>query len=556
MIARTVRALVAGGAVVCFYALAFALLTYPRIRQLSTHFWADWGDGFENVWNLWWVRTAVLELHQSPWHTTYLDYPFGISLHAHALGALNGFLAIPLSAFAGQVATHNLIIVLLFATSGLTAFLLVRALTGSAMAGLVGGWLFTFSAYHFAHAGSHLNLVAIEGIPLFLLCWVRLLASPGIGVALGAALALFVVYLCDYYYFAYSVLAALLLLAAEAYTRRDARFILRRDYRGPLAVFAVVCALTTGMMIAAWVRAYRTSPFVGGHDPRAVSLDLLAPFIPGGHSRFAAWTSWYWKAAGGNLNENSVYIGWGTIALMIASFTRRRRAPDANPPLGRWWLLLAVFAVLALGPRLHVFGREIPGVLLPYGWLDAVVPLLRLTGVPIRCFVIVTVAAAVLAAQGFRMLSSAGGPARVLAVALLVAAVLETLPAPIAATAPRPLFATTLAAAPDSGPLIDLTEPPLPAGVALYLQTIHHQPIAFGHTSRKTRDVVDGEKRLRALAAAGEYRALQCEYGFRWLLADPALELDGAATEVALWEPGRLGKLHDLRGRFGECPRR
>src|SRR6266849_4159890 len=82
-----------------FYFICFCLLTYPLIGQFSSHFFADKWDGLQNVWNLWWVNKAVTELHQSPWQTSYLHYPFGVSLVQHTLNPFNGLLGILLLKF-------------------------------------------------------------------------------------------------------------------------------------------------------------------------------------------------------------------------------------------------------------------------------------------------------------------------------------------------------------------------------------------------------------------------------------------------------------------------
>ena len=85
------------------YLVCFYLLTFPQLHQFSTHYFTDEGDGLGNVWNLWWTNKAITELHQSPWHTTFLYYPYGTSLLPHTLNPFNGILAIVLMRFMTQV---------------------------------------------------------------------------------------------------------------------------------------------------------------------------------------------------------------------------------------------------------------------------------------------------------------------------------------------------------------------------------------------------------------------------------------------------------------------
>src|SRR5688572_3004713 len=79
-----------------FYSAMFCVLTFPSLRRLTAgSVFCDAGDGLQNLWNLWWVRKALLELHQLPWHTTFLHFPFGTTLVGHTLNPLNGLLALP-----------------------------------------------------------------------------------------------------------------------------------------------------------------------------------------------------------------------------------------------------------------------------------------------------------------------------------------------------------------------------------------------------------------------------------------------------------------------------
>src|SRR5215831_9647730 len=89
-----------------FYLVGFAALTYPLLRSFSSSFFADNGDGLQNVWNIWWVAHAVLT-RQSPWYTSYLHYPYGVSLLGHTLNPFNGFVAIGLLKCFSLPQAHN-----------------------------------------------------------------------------------------------------------------------------------------------------------------------------------------------------------------------------------------------------------------------------------------------------------------------------------------------------------------------------------------------------------------------------------------------------------------
>src|SRR6185503_14688395 len=100
----------------------------------------------------------------------------------------NGMLAIVLLRLMSQAQAHNFIVILTFVVSGVTAFFLAREFTKSFAACLIAGFIFTFSEYHFSQAqGGHLNLVSMEWIPLFVLCWYRLITRPRVITGVLAA---------------------------------------------------------------------------------------------------------------------------------------------------------------------------------------------------------------------------------------------------------------------------------------------------------------------------------------------------------------------------------
>ncbi len=154
---------------------------------------------------------------------------------------------------------------------------------------------------------------------------------------------------------------------------------------------------------------------------------------------------------------------------MVASSPRRRVAALR---LGIWFTILVVFALLALGPVLHVWGRAVPGALLPYALLERVVPPLQLSGVPLRMVVMVTLAVAVIWATGLRRLGETrrGQVAGVLLVFMMI---VELLPRPIPASAVEvPPVYRTLIGMSGAGAVIDLvTDGPH----QLWAQTVHHR---------------------------------------------------------------------------------
>jgi len=519
------------------YSGTFAALTYPWARQFSTHFFTNDADGFQNVWNLWWINKAVTELHASPWHTTYLHHPGGMSLLLDTLNPFNGLLAIPLLRYFSLVQTHNTLVAFAFVMAGLTAFWLSHHLTHCWVGSLAAGYVFTFSEFHFAHAQAHMNLVSLEWLPLFVLTFYVLLTRPGVWIAIAAAMTLFAVVLCDYYYFLYAVMTAAMLVVWRAWTGDDWFFFAKRPWARATIWFVAVCAATTGLLVASVLFEYRHNLYLGGHSPSTYALTLPELFVPGEAWRFSRLTRALWIRH--QSVETSAFLGYGTILALI--YIWRNRRATVIPDLGIWYLLLLVFVTLAMGPQLQIAGRAVPGAILPYAALARLVPMLKVSGVPLRMIVMVTLVGSVFVAEAFRLVLGRSRPTRmVLALALGTLIVIEHLPAPLPATqVPVPDLVRFLHDQPGDDGVFDTTLEPVsfePAAYySLYYQTVHQKPVAYGYTSRDTATSVAHDRELQRLAAVGDFRTLQCRHRFKWLLSERLLPLNALFIAPRWW---------------------
>lgn len=527
------------------YLVCFYLLTFPQLHQFSTHYFTDEGDGLGNIWNLWWTNKAITELHQSPWHTTFLYYPYGTSLLSHTLNPFNGVMAIVLMRFMNPVHVHNFIVVFTFVSSGVTAFFLAREFTKSFPACLLAGFIFTFSEYHFAHAQGHLNLLSMEWIPLFMLCWYRLITKPRIVTGLCSAGVLFLVLLCDYYYFLYCVIGGLLVFIWHWIRSRDWLFFLRSNYRRALSAFLVATLLTSGpLVVSLLILVVRDTP-LGAHDPASFSLDLLGLFVPGRYWRFSELTSFYW----GGLNdrvEKSVHLGFAVFFVLVYVWIRRKKLHEA---VGLWFLVFVVFAVLALGPVIHIGGHGIGFPLTPYIVFEKLIPGMSLGGMPVRMVAMAILAASVLTAVGFADLlrRERSSQSVALLAIVLVVLVFEYLPGPLPARVnPLPDFVRELKKLPD-GAIYDVRSSKFHA---MYYQTVHQRPMAFGYISRPPRSVDAKSSELRRGFEMGDYEKLYREYGFRYLILPRDMNLVAAlGSPIYQDNDAQIYDLSNTRGR-------
>jgi hypothetical protein len=492
----------------CLYAAAFLILTLPAVLHFRTDFFCDAGDGLQNVWNLWWVRKAIVDLHQLPWHTTWLHFPHGTTLIGHTLNPINGLLALPLGFVLPLVVVHNLVVTLAFVSTGLATFWLCRRLGRAYWPSLAAGALFTFSEYHFAHAEGHMQLVTLQFVPLFLLAWVWLLDAPGLWRAAVCALALFAVLLGDHYYFAYSIGAALILLAWDLVDRVPLR---RARIVAGLQALSLAALLSAPLLVGLAVTQAEEG-FDGAHDARRFSMDVVALFVPGGHWAFRSLTEPVWSRIG-DPNELAVHAGLPLLALAGLGAWKARRAEGRTAA----WLTVAVlFFVFALGPALH-FGGRILDVPMPYAWAEKALPILRLSGVPVRMMAMVGLALAVLAARGLEELSALSKPRRwALAGLLFVWSAVDLWPAPLPLTAAEPPAWVWALRAMPPGPV--LYDDEAPYGLGLYYQTLYDKPRAGGFIARTPRSVMEQTDAIMAMVRVSHYAGLRRNFGFAYVV--------------------------------------
>lgn len=151
------------------YMALTALLTYPLIREFSRAIPGDGFDGWQNVWNIWWVKRALLVDGSNPYFTRLLDYPAGVYLYFHTLNIFNGLTFLPVTLNAGNLVAYNVAAAFSFIAGGYGAYLLaLRAIkaaiptplverTSIHLAAFLGGFIFAFSPYHMAHLLGHMH---------------------------------------------------------------------------------------------------------------------------------------------------------------------------------------------------------------------------------------------------------------------------------------------------------------------------------------------------------------------------------------------------------------
>jgi hypothetical protein len=482
------------------YAFLAVIATYPLMLHPGSTIPGS-GDAYQFYWNLWWVKRALVDLHTNPYVTGEVFYPYGGHLYFHTLNLLQGVLALPITLGLGLPAAYNSIVLLAFTLSGyatyrLAWYVLAHEVDPDAvashpdaarLAAFVGGAVFAFSSYRFVHLLGHLDLVSTQWIPLFVLFLLKTRRETGWWNPIWCGVFLAATLLTSSYYAAF-LFAFAGLFVVSILIRRPAGWIAALTrVAAAMAVFAALALPLLIAMLSRGVLEGRTSN--PAYDVDRFSGDLLGFVVPSLlHPLWGRAVEPVYRAIARNDSrlESVIYLGF--VPLLLAAVAMRRIGARA----WRFWLAgCALFAVLSLGPVLHVGGAALAPALsplMPYT-LFSHLPYGDIPRVPGRFVVMTTLCLAMIAAAGTWTLLRELDPRRAAGVTVaLVAALLfeqAVWPLPLAGLQVPPYF-ERLAREPGRGAILEV---PIPDDPALFprrmlWQTAHGRPVFGGYLSR------------------------------------------------------------------------
>lgn len=508
------------------YTILALALTYPVAANLFTQV-PGGGDAWQHIWNLWWVKHALLDLHTNPYHTNLIFYPDGANLYLHTLVLTDGLIGIPLQLVGfNLVATYNILILLSFVLAGYGAYLLCHYLTRNVWASFVGGFVFAFAPYHFAHLLGHLNLTSLQWIPFYALLLLKTLDAPtndnspvlglrpiqatrhSLLLAAGAGALLAVNAYTDWLYGIFLVLFTGLVVGWRIIMPSERRALresgvawasgaLRLAVLG--GVFLLLLAPVLFPTLAEAGKGYAQQP---PEETLVYSADAILAFTP---SEFhPVWGQAVSRKVGSiqpylpmkNPSERVLFVGYAALGLALYGAWRLRKQRYA-----RFWAFIALATwLLSLGPILQLFGKThftAFGVTVPLPYLLLYkLPLFSITRTPARLTVLTMLALAVLVAFALSHelrarpapLPAATAPRwryALFAFALPLVIAFEFLAVPFPTAPPGwgvPIY-SKIAAEPGQFALLEL--PIRPMGDYMAYQTVHGKPIIGGYLSRQ-----------------------------------------------------------------------
>ena len=398
------------------YVIGSIVFLWPMPASIATQVWGDRFDAWTTLWLIDHLHHHIADGTLSE-VTTDILFPFGYNLwsfgHAllQALGVGLMFLGIPL------VTAYNLLLIGGFATSGIAAHMLGRALSADHRGGFVAGIVFATSPYLYGEgAAGCIELVAAGLLPLYALTLVHIAREPGWRTGLVSALVLALVGPFNWYY---TLFAGMLGLGMVAWQLLEFRF------RGAVCMLVAIAvaagldapliplvrretptrpSLSTALFEdeAAWIEKNRVS------DGRMPLADLTERMLEDHDSMQVIENATTVEALGlARFTVNPLQSTPGMIAFgvgIIGTVIARRR--------GAGWALIAVGAtLLTLGPFLRV--DETPplpqwsvNAKLPYYYAYQYLPFFSKAYRPYRIGVITLTCCAALGAVGMAVLAT------------------------------------------------------------------------------------------------------------------------------------------------------
>jgi hypothetical protein len=484
-------------AVVLTFAVLTIIVTWPLVMQLETSLAQNphWSrDAYQSAYEIWWFKKALLDLGESPANLSWIYYPDGANYPLLLTYFFSYAEGVPFLYFLSPAGAYNVVFLLTFFFSGLSAYGLCTYLTGNRWAGLLGGIVYAFFPGRVAHAlAGHLELIAIYTFPLYLLLLIKTVrhAKPATAVLCGLVLGVSLLVQPLFIPF-------LLAPATAAWLACEVLLLKRRLERQ--AWLALGGALLLGVAIATpfyWPvlnqQAAGQGQYLAGIGTVSFSADLLGIVAPSPthpvlgalglvpkYAQRAAPPDW-------RIAELLTYAGIVPLGLGgLAAITQRRK-------VAAWALVAIGAAVLSLGPVLKVNGEvvsfsiaDLEGgaevtVALPYALLTNL-PLLSLNRSPARVNTTLMLALAVLSAYGLTwLLTHLRQRWQVVAAVVVCLFTLVELSViwPLPTTPLQvPAYLGEMAGSSNTGAVLNL---PVAAGqvkqVGLFSQTIHERPV-------------------------------------------------------------------------------
>jgi hypothetical protein len=438
------------------------------------------------------------------------------------------------------VGLHNGILLASFYLAGIGAYYLAYYFTKQFWAAWIGGFIFAFSPFHFAHSLHHMHVATIQYIPFFVLCVLRLEETYRMRYGVGAVIWFILGALSSWYYLFYNLFFLLFLYLYRAIQTPK---LLIQPLLSQTAAITGGSLLLLSPLLLPMIREASANPhtYAGGHD--YFVADLVGLFIFHPYHWAAHWAAGINSRLTGNPWEMSVYLGIINIGLLIWALVKQQHRRD---PVLRWCLYgMLFFALFAGGSYLHILGASVKPFVLPTAFLEFL-PVLSNLRTPSRAIVYTYLFLGIGVARILSNLQtqplfhparklSSFGQRRIASMVISVALVLdfcsinrESTPV----TCP-PAYAAIGDSAPSPFGILDLPMVYENGNRYMMYQLCHHRPIVYASISRKLKETLSDF--LSGWEVAEQKEALQ-ERNVKYIVVHTQLQSPSPSIDLVEYE--------------------
>lgn len=499
------------------YLILAIIVTWPLAPHFFSSIPAKTGDAWVHLWHLWWVKYSLFNLHINPFHTNFIMYPMMLDLIFTTHDFFTAIITMPVQLIFNTIVAFNCAVLLSFVAAGLGCQLLIIHLLPDDsryytkhLAAFIGGFIFAFCPYKFAHLPAHLNLINYQWIPWYLY-FLFLTIESKYDWRYGTATGFFLLAqtLTEYNYFVYLVVITIIFFLAHLHSSHQLDWLTNSFWLKIATIygfFLVLFAPFIYLGLNAMVRGELIShPWAG----KEISADLLAYLTP---SVFhPIWGNWAAKTAQnfpGHAREWTVFLGWSVFLLGLAGMVMAIKID------WRWRFLVIIcilFFLLSLGLTIYINGKpyseqgigKVLAALLPFKLLQRI-PVLSMSRIPTRFALMVVFSFALFSSlaiwkidQIFKALKWRGAFISAVFIIIFIE-YLPPLPAPITKLQLPEVYTPLIE---DRGD-VALLETPLgivsafahegyPEPIYMAYQIYHHKRIFSGYLARTPRRVID-----------------------------------------------------------------
>lgn len=346
---------------IVIYFVATCLFFYPVISSINHSLIGPNEDNQLGFWGLWWTHRVVTEGAGSLMFAHHISYPEGTSLLYQDFSLFNCFFSLLLRKFFDPILTYNVLILQSFITAGMGGFLLIRYLVRNSWSAIIGGYIFAFSPWHFAHALHHLNYSSIEFIPFFILFFIKLLRNE-IGQNLAwSCLFNILCSLCSWYFMVFNFYFMCFVYIYMAFTKKQ--LWIPSIFKKIIVIMGCTIGACLFWILPMMILSFlHPEAYAGGHNIWVA--DVLAFFIPDSYHflNYLGPIKWLNSQFTGNSWEAAVYLGIVNLFILGLAFK------SIVKETAKYFFGLMAFCILGMGSFLHVGGKAWP-VILPYSFL-------------------------------------------------------------------------------------------------------------------------------------------------------------------------------------------